>query len=218
MPVFKTYKIVSRGFNMATEYLKNFTDGEAILASETNANNQFLLNQIDERARALQTYLENQVNILQGSFVLPGFIIGLPFNSIPTGYLKCDGSSLLREDYKDLFKAIGTIYGYVDNYHFNLPNFQGVFFRGAGGQAASLGVKQGSAVPNIVGTIGGVSTYKGTVRDGAFTLVNHVHSSNGGTGVPFENAYFNAARCSGVYQSVSEVRPDNYSLVWVIKY
>lgn len=198
---------------MATDYLKNFTDGEAILASETNANNQFLLNQIDERARALQTYLENQVNILQGSFVLPGFIIGLPFNSIPTGYLKCDGSSLLREEYEDLFKAIGTIYGYVDNYHFNLPNFQGVFFRGAGGQAASLGVKQTSAVPNITGSF--------SATDGRANGVFYVESRIGGLdggGVGTYMYGFNAARSSGVYQNVSEVRPDNYSLVWVIKY
>lgn len=200
---------------MATDYLKNFTDGEAILASETNANNQFLLNQIDERARALQTYLENQVNILQGSFVLPGFIIGLPFNSIPTGYLKCDGSSLLREEYEDLFKAIGTIYGYVDNYHFNLPNFQGVFFRGAGGQAASLGVKQGSAVPNITGTIGGCSDPD---TSGAFYQSGHGVFGGQGSGAPRHKTYMNAARLSSVYQDVSEVRPDNYALVWVIKY
>lgn len=214
---------------MATDYLKNFTDGEAILASETNANNQFLLNQIDERARALQTYLENQVNILQGSFVLPGFIIGLPFSKIPTGYLKCDGSSLLRTDYPELYAAIGTIYGYKDNYHFNLPNFQGVFFRGAGGKAASLGVKQTSAVPNITGSFtsaNGVtwtSVSFGYTADGKFYNMGEQggHSiGNGGSRCSWRRIGFDASRNNDpVYKSnVSEVRPDNYSLVWVIKY
>jgi microcystin-dependent protein len=203
---------------MATDYLKNFIDGEAILASETNANNQYLLEQIDERARALQTYLENQVSILQGSFVLPGFIMGLPFDSVPTGYLKCDGSSLLREDYEELFKAIGTIYGAVDDYHFNLPNFQGVFFRGAGGQAASLGVKQGSAVPNITGGF-----WVNMSSWGAYGAFNNTGSGImiGGSGLWNENSNgvnIDAARSSSVYKNVSEVRPDNYALVWVIKY
>ena len=200
---------------MATDYLKNFIDGEALLASETNANNQFLLGQIDERARALQTYLENQVNLLQGSFVLPGFIMGLPHNTIPTGYLKCDGSSLLREDYEELFKAIGTIYGYADNYHFNLPDFRGVFFRGAGGNAASLGVKQTSAVPNITGTIGGCSDPD---TSGAFYQSGHGVFGGQGAGAPRHKTYMDASRSSSVYQNVSEVRPDNYALVWVIKY
>ena len=35
---------------MATDYLKHFIDGEAILASETNANNQYLLEQIVKNA------------------------------------------------------------------------------------------------------------------------------------------------------------------------
>lgn len=203
---------------MATDYLKNFTDGEAILASETNANNQYLLEQIDERARALQTYLENQVSLLQGSFVLPGFIMGLPFSKIPTGYLKCDGSSLLREDYPELFAAIGTIYGYKDNYHFNLPNFQGVFFRGAGGQAWSLGVKQGSAAPNITGGFGLKMSSWGA--NGAFRNTGS-GIMIGGSGLWNENSdgvNIDASRSSSVYQNVSEVRPDNYALVWVIKY
>lgn len=206
---------------MATDYLKNFIDGEAILASETNANNQYLLEQIDERARALQTYLENQVNLLKGSFVLPGFIMGLPYDTIPTGYLKCDGSSLLREDYEELFKAIGTIYGAVDDYHFNLPNFQGVFFRGAGGNAASLGVKQGSAVPNITGGFGegGHGPYGRENNWGAFTSYgNGQHSLNGNIAADRTIHTFDASRSSSVYKNVSEVRPDNYALVWVIKY
>ena len=201
---------------MATDYLKNFIDGEAILASETNANNQFLLGQIDERARTLQTYLENQVNLLKGSFVLPGFIMGLPYDTVPTGYLKCDGSSLLREDYQELFDVIGTIYGAVDDYHFNLPNFQGVFFRGAGGNAASLGVKQGSAVPNITGGNAVVGPYNASAW-GAFRNINRDQNIHGG-GEWYYTANFDASRSSSVYKNVSEVRPDNYALVWVIKY
>ena len=203
---------------MATDYLKNFIDGEAILASETNANNQFLLGQIDERARTLQTYLENQVNLLKGSFVLPGFIIGLPYDGLPTGYLRCDGSSCLIEDYPELHAAIGNTYGSVDDYHFNLPDFQGVFFRGAGGKkSASLGVLQEAAVPNIKGTFRATDS----VGSGVFTSTLGGRRPGGsGQGDSQGNYSFNAKRASDVYSDdvTDDVRPDNYSLLWVIKY
>ena len=214
----KTSKIVSRGFNMTIDYLKDFNDGDAILASETNANNHYLLNQIDERARALQTYLENQVSLLKGSFVLPGFIMGLPYDAVPTGYLRCDGSSCLIEDYPELHAAIGNTYGSVDDYHFNLPDFQGVFFRGAGGEkSASLGVLQEAAVPNIKGSVGGCSDPN---TSGAFYQSGNGVFGGQGAGAPRHSTYMDASRLSSVYSNEvkDDVRPDNYSLVWVIKY
>lgn len=39
--------------------------------------------------------------------------------------LMCDGQSLLRADYPDLFAAIGTLYGSVDSSHFNIPDLRG---------------------------------------------------------------------------------------------
>ena len=38
------------------------------------------------------------------------------------GWLKCDGSSLSRNDYADLFAVIGVTYGSEDSATFNLPN------------------------------------------------------------------------------------------------
>lgn len=42
-------------------------------------------------------------------------------NVPPSGTLLCDGSSLLRTDYPDLFNAIGTVFGSADGLHFTLP-------------------------------------------------------------------------------------------------
>lgn len=51
----------------------------------------------------------------------------LPFagSSAPTGYLMCNGASVLRATYADLFTAIGTTYGSVDGTHFTLPDLRG---------------------------------------------------------------------------------------------
>jgi microcystin-dependent protein len=40
-------------------------------------------------------------------------------------WLGCDGASLLRADYPDLFAVVGTAYGSADGAHFNLPDLRG---------------------------------------------------------------------------------------------
>lgn len=39
--------------------------------------------------------------------------------------LMCDGQSLLRADYPELFSVIGTLYGSADATHFNIPDLRG---------------------------------------------------------------------------------------------
>lgn len=46
-------------------------------------------------------------------------------STAPTGWLLCQGQSLLRSAYPRLFAAIGTTYGAADSTHFNVPNMQG---------------------------------------------------------------------------------------------
>lgn len=59
-----------------------------------------------------------------------GTVITVAMSSAPTGYLKCDGSSVLRATYADLFTAIGTTFGSADGTHFTLPDLRGEFVRG----------------------------------------------------------------------------------------
>jgi microcystin-dependent protein len=50
----------------------------------------------------------------------------------PTGWLLCDGRSVLRATYPDLFSAIGVTYGSADGTHFNLPDPRGRAIVGSG--------------------------------------------------------------------------------------
>jgi microcystin-dependent protein len=78
--------------------------------------------------------------------------------SIPSGYLLCDGSSLLRTSYSALFSAIGVIYGSADGTHFNLPDFRDRMLIGAR--------QDDSGVPktNVTGAL--------TANGGSITLVH----------------------------------------------
>ena len=64
----------------------------------------------------------------------PGTIIDFAGASAPAGYLACDGTAVSRDTYAGLFAAIGTAWGAGDgSTTFNLPNLQGRFRWGAGG-------------------------------------------------------------------------------------
>ena len=49
------------------EVLKTFLEGEDILASETNANNQFLLGKISDNADRLQNFVDGEITSIQSN-------------------------------------------------------------------------------------------------------------------------------------------------------
>lgn len=54
-----------------------------------------------------------------------GSIIDWAADNAPAGWLKCDGSSLVRTDYPELFTTIGTAYGSASGSTFNIPDISG---------------------------------------------------------------------------------------------
>ena len=63
-------------------------------------------------------------------------------SATPAGFLACDGRSLKKSEYAELFAVIGYTYG-GSGESFNIPNFaDGKFMRSVGGNAAALGVAQ----------------------------------------------------------------------------
>jgi microcystin-dependent protein len=72
----------------------------------------------------------------------------------PTGFLLCDGSSLLRAGtYASLFAVVGTTFGSADGTHFTLPDMRGVFPKGAGTTDRTLGKDaNGGFFAGILGT------------------------------------------------------------------
>lgn len=66
-----------------------------------------------------------------GGLAQVGDIKFIGSETVPDGWLECDGSAVSRTTYADLFAAIGTVWGYGDNATtFNLPDFRGFVARG----------------------------------------------------------------------------------------
>lgn len=78
-----------------------------------------------------------------------GSVFCLAVDTVPTGYVKCDGSSYSRTGtYAALFAVIGTAYGSVDGNHFNVPDLRGEFVRGFDD---SRGVDSGRSIATAQG-------------------------------------------------------------------
>jgi microcystin-dependent protein len=108
------------------------------------------------------------------------------------GELACNGASLLRADYPNLFNKISTTWGSVDGTHFTLPNFTDTnrFLR-AGGGSLAVGTYQASQNKSHThtgsGTTGFISadhqhTYSGTTS-GVTSNSSHSHTLNSGANV-----------------------------------
>ena len=100
-----------------------------------------------------------------------GTILEFGGTSAPTGYLGCDGASVLRATYPDLFTAIGTTWGSADGTHFNVPDFRRRVPVGSGGTGTAT-------LANSVGSTGGVEGFTLTGSQ----LPQYTAAIGGGTG------------------------------------
>ena len=71
----------------------------------------------------------------------------------PTGYLLCNGASVARSTYADLFAIVGTTYGSASATHFNVPNLSQKFPQGKD-SSTTLGATGGNASVTPSGSVG----------------------------------------------------------------
>lgn len=83
--------------------------------------------------KTLNVILNNLTQLISFKTNPSGSIILWTSNSIPNGWLLCDGSTISRTLYSKLFSILSTTFGSGDgSTTFNLPDFRGVFPKGAG--------------------------------------------------------------------------------------
>lgn len=109
-------------------------------------------------------YFAELFNTFGVDLATTGVIVPYGGGILPAGWLPCDGASLLRADYANLFAAIGTVWGSVDSTHFSVPDLRGKTLLGQG--TASTGT-----VFNL-GSIGGEEQHQLTTTE----LASHSHS------------------------------------------
>jgi len=100
------------------------------------------------------------------------------YNSIPTGWLLCDGSEISRTTYADLFSAIAVQFGSAGATTFTLPLFQNIFPRSPA-SSTSCGATGGSDTVTLTEANLASHSHTAVVTDGGHT---HVQSRSNGSG------------------------------------
>lgn len=155
---------------------------------------------------------------------ITGKIEWFAFNTVPDGYLVCNGANVSRAVYADLFAVIGTIYGAGDgSTTFTLPNLVDRFIKGT---ASAVGKYLEAGLPNITGTVytgdGGHSVSIVFTRASGAIAVN---TASYGTTPYYDTGItstigFNidATRSSAIYGKSITVQPPSLTLLPCIKY
>lgn len=159
-----------------------------------------------------------------GLKLLPiGAVIFYLGTEIPEGFLLCNGASLSRTEYPELFSVLGTKCGAVDSAHFNLPDTHHRVLEGTS-VLSEVGQYQQAGLPNMKGVLRinlknlGIL---GADSDGVFEASPGSNDLNvttkSGTG---QNAVtFSASRASSLYQDgLNEVRVNSIFAQALIRY
>lgn len=142
----------------------------------------------------------------------------------PAGWMICDGTSLLRASYPELFAVIGTAFGSADSTHFNIPDMTGKTTMGVE-TGHALGASENGALPNIKGDV-----YNGKPSDmflgfqypnGAFSVDGEQNTATVGslsTSKTNARLNLNASRSSSIYtDGQTKVDPANVRVNYIIK-
>lgn len=144
-----------------------------------------------------------------------GSIVMYGASSAPTGWINCDGASLLRAGtYAALFAVIGTTYGSADGTHFNVPDFRGIFPRGSGTNGTLLDAN-GSSFVGILGTYQNDKTQGHKHNNGAATGGADMGTGSGSQRVPTTTPIDDGV--NGTPRTGTETNPANLGVNFIIK-
>ena len=147
-----------------------------------------------------------------------GSIIPFGGSAIPSGFLLCDGSEVLKTSYSELYSVIGDAFGTAsDNTKFVLPDLKGEFLRGAGtnshsgeGDGGNVGTHQAGSIvngvyvnPDNTAWAASVSGMSRAIPDKVVSTAIRAFSSNGAQATATPSTY--------------KVRPTNTSVNFIIK-
>lgn len=174
-----------------------------------------------------------------------GSIMAYYSTTPPSGYLYCDGSTVSRLVYSDLYSVLGTAYGSGDGVTtFHLPDLRGRFLRGVDGStgrdpgassrtAMNTGGNTGDAVGSVQGDATALPTNAFTVSgSGEHTHPITVGGSTSGTSYLGDNGNINNGTSPTLTSDVggshahtspttggdADTRPVNVAVAWMVKY
>lgn len=191
---------------------------QPLIAGDIAGEGHWLDLQFDEEA--LIWILQNPASgVVCPSGVPVGAVAYFAMQTPPAGYLRADGSAVLRTNYPDLFAAIGTTFGEGDGAStFNLPDLMNRFAQGH----PSPGQKIEAGLPNITGNFSAVrhgnnagpDSVDGAIRrTGVFNAGMKTGNADDWGGIWIMDASYS----SGIYGRSQSVQPPALTLLPCIR-
>jgi len=195
-------------------------NGQALSASGMNQNFdalQHFLDQLDERLVVVESATVSSVP--------PGTIVAFGGETVPEGWLLCDGAVRSRTEDSALFAAIGVAHGGGDGVNtFNLPDLRGRFLRGVDHGAgidpdAAARVRPHDASGNLGDAVGSVQSSMFTKHWHHVGQTLQNIPATGGCGAPVGTPYYGCTlETDTTGAGGSETRPVNSYVEYIIKY
>lgn len=145
--------------------MSNIKISELTEATEANENDLLMIIQNGENKKIKASKVGT--GKAGGGDTLPiGAILPFSSDTVPNGWLLCDGSSFSTTSYPELFNVIGTTYGYDDDRNPKLPDLRG---------RVAVGKKDATSADDtefsILGNTGGEKTHTLTTSE----IPSHSH-------------------------------------------
>ena len=160
-----------------------------------------------------------------GKTVVPiGSVIFYLGTTIPDGYLLCNGASLSRTEYPELFEVLGTKCGSVDSAHFTLPDTHHRFLEGTTtlsevGSYIAAGLPNSSGILRVIDGNYGVFSPEST---GVFKVDPGTNKINVTVAQNYQgdnHAFFDLSGGNAIYGGSSTVQPAGlYGLLLIRAY
>lgn len=139
--------------------------------------------------------------------------------TVPTGWLVCNGTEVSKTQYADLYSVIGDTFGEAeDSSCFVLPDLIDKFIQGS----ATVGTEKEAGLPNLTGWFYAWTNNRGIGRVDGSLFTRGALGTNSAThneGDQYTTSFtFNASGYNSIYGNATTVQPPAVTFLPLIKY
>ena len=184
---------------------------------------KFVKNYVASAIDSLKTLLRAEIATACLAAVPIGTMLPYAGGEVPEGFLLCNGASLSRTEYPELFAAIGDRWGSDSSSTFKLPDSHHRVFEGTT-VLDEVGNYVEAGLPNIEGNLQTINgwifsdTYGAISKIGGVDTTNIVQLRAQETRPKSPGVAFSAQASNGIYGSASTVQPDGLFVQMLIRY
>ena len=183
---------------------------------------KFVKNYVASAIDSLKTLLRAEIATACLAAVPIGTMLPYAGGEVPEGFLLCNGASLSRTEYPELFAAIGDRWGSDSSSTFKLPDSHHRVFEGTT-VLDEVGNYVEAGLPNIKSVVAGLRTFNGDSNAGPALYWARLKGQNmatvDGTGSSPTDLHLDASKSSSLYQdTISEVRVNGLFGMFLIRF